>query len=84
MTTETKRLTELIARARQLDYPYSWENMIGVLTYELEQSIAREAEAKAVALEEAAVDARAGWWPEHCPWVGFLDDRAAALRKEGL
>jgi len=39
-----------------------------------------EATIKAEGLEEAAIAARAAWAPEPCPWVGFLDDRAAKLR----
>lgn len=39
-----------------------------------------DAEVKAQALEEAAAEARRKWEPYTCPWVGFLDDRAAAIR----
>jgi hypothetical protein len=41
-----------------------------------------DAEVKAQALDEAAVEARRKWEPYSCPWVGFLDDRAAAIRAE--
>lgn len=41
-----------------------------------------DAEVKAQALDEAVAEARRKWEPYSCPWVGFLDDRAAAIREE--
>ncbi|MGN6723348.1 MAG: hypothetical protein ACTHJM_12130 [Marmoricola sp.] len=41
----------------------------------------REHDAKVI--EAAAAKARAAWAPNPCPWVGFLDDEAKAIREAG-
>lgn len=38
--------------------------------------VALIAQVRVDTLRDAAAQARKGWAPEACPWVGFLDDRA--------
>lgn len=57
----------------------SWSIVWDLRLDALEETLST-AELKAQALEEAATAARAAWAPAPCPWVGFLDDRAALIR----
>lgn len=78
---------DLIARLRkEADYQLGFTAGVAMLeAANVLESLAGRlsiAELKAQALDEAAIDARRKWEPYNCPWVGFLDDRAAEIREK--
>lgn len=83
-TLPTKRIRELYGMATRWDSDERTASVRASNLAEFDAWIAQhDREVQAEAFEAAAVRVRANFAEhgERCPWVGFLDDEAARIRK---